>query len=274
MSNGIPGTEKKGMNPLWWVAIGCAALVFIAGIAVVAVGGFAMFKAKSFVEETAKDFEANPAKAAAELIVRTNPELDLVSSDDEAGTMTIRNNANGEEVTVSFDDLAEGKFSWSTSEGEFSVDASEAEAGGGITFSGPDGEASMTTDESGAVTFTGPDGTATFQAGSNLENLPEWVPLYPEATSTEGTFNMATEEGVTGALAMRTTDSAEDVIAHYKDLLEGDGYTVTVNTSTTNGVYSGYLSAEKGDAGQTLVVGAAPEGDETSVSVQYNARKQ
>jgi hypothetical protein len=56
------------------------------------------------------EFAANPEKAGAELVVRTHPDLDLVSQDDGAGEMTVRNNKTGETMTLSYQDVAEGRL--------------------------------------------------------------------------------------------------------------------------------------------------------------------
>ena len=50
-------------------------------------------KAKDFIE----DAEGNPIAAAAETIVKLNPELELVESDREGGKITIREKDTGKE---------------------------------------------------------------------------------------------------------------------------------------------------------------------------------
>lgn len=67
-------------------------------------GVWAANKAK----ELGVDFNENPEKAAAEMIVNLNPELEKVSSDDEAGTITFRNKDGGE-VTLTYKDIQEGR---------------------------------------------------------------------------------------------------------------------------------------------------------------------
>ena len=42
-----------------------------------------------------QDLQDNPLKTGAELAVRMNPELELISTDDEAGTITFRNHPHG-----------------------------------------------------------------------------------------------------------------------------------------------------------------------------------
>ena len=78
---------SKKKIPWWgWLGTGCAALMFTVGVVVVAGGFFVAGKVKDFAEE----FEGDPARMAAELVVRANPELEMVDSDEDAGTMTIR----------------------------------------------------------------------------------------------------------------------------------------------------------------------------------------
>lgn len=92
---------KKGMPAIAWVGIGCGGLLAIA----LAVAVYVFIVAKKKIEE----FAANPEKAAAELMVSMNPELEQVSQDDGKGTMTIRTK-DGEEMTLSYKDIAEGKI--------------------------------------------------------------------------------------------------------------------------------------------------------------------
>eukprot|EP00903_Cladosiphon_okamuranus_P003481 g3479.t1 len=56
-----------------------------------------------------EEFAANPEKAAAELIVATNPDLEKISENVEQGEMTIRTK-DGKEMTVSYKDISEGKI--------------------------------------------------------------------------------------------------------------------------------------------------------------------
>ena len=96
--------EKKGLSPWAWVAIGCGGLLVLFAIVVTMSG---MFVAKK-VGDYAEEFKENPA-AAAELLIKMNPELELVDSDREAGTMTIRNKEDGEVITVNYEDIEQGQ---------------------------------------------------------------------------------------------------------------------------------------------------------------------
>lgn len=92
---------KKGMPAIAWVGIGCGGLILVAIVAAVILFKMAAGKIK--------EFAANPEKTAAELIVSTNPDLKKISQDDEKGEMTIQTK-DGEQVTLSYSDLAEGRI--------------------------------------------------------------------------------------------------------------------------------------------------------------------
>lgn len=60
-------------------------------------------------KELGLDFEKNPERAVAEMVVNISPDLEKISSDEKAGTMTIRTK-DGKETTLSYKDISEGKF--------------------------------------------------------------------------------------------------------------------------------------------------------------------
>ena len=224
MSNGAPPPDprsapaKKSLSPLAWVAIGCGGIVVV-GFVVLLLGVFIFQKGKAMVEDATgsgsvaeflQDMQDNPAKATAETMIRMNPELDPVATDDEAGTITFRNNRTGEEATLNFEDIAEGRFSMTTSEGDYSIDAS-SEAEGGVTFRGPEGE-------------------TRFGASADLSDVPDWVPAYPGATETQSTMHSTTADGFMGAFASKTSDDAQTVVDHFRQLFEDRGGPTNVPT--------------------------------------------
>src|SRR5690606_13549317 len=86
--------EKKGIPPLGWVGIGCGTLVVIAVLVISLLIGWCKKTVGDF-----SDFQKNPEKAAAELMVRMNPDVEKVSENDATGEMTIRTK-DGKEVTL------------------------------------------------------------------------------------------------------------------------------------------------------------------------------
>jgi len=232
-----PVTPKKGLSPLQWVLIVLGTLFVLMTGACVACG----LAINSFVGNIASDFEANPAKAAAELAVRMNPDLELVSSDDEAGTMTVRNRETGEEITVDFSEIAAGNLSFRTEEGEVAISAEE----GGLTATGPGGE------------------VATFGAGASAQ-IPDWVERYPGAEFEQAGYSSSTAEQSGGAFSMLTDDDTESVASWYRQRLEDLGYEVQL-TSTT---------ASEGDSSVVIGTLASPERTQSVVVTRRDGRTQ
>ena len=92
---------KKGIPAIAWVGMGCGGLLIVGVIAV----GLVI----SFFKKKIDDFTKNPEKAAAEMVVSMNPDLKKISQNDETGEMTIRTK-EGEEITLSYKDISEGRF--------------------------------------------------------------------------------------------------------------------------------------------------------------------
>lgn len=260
MTNGAP-VEKKGLSTLAWVGIGCGGLVVVGLIAVFGLGFFAVQKGKEIVTEATgsdsfQDFVAdmrdNPTKKAAETVIALDPDLEIISTDDEAGTLTFVNNKTGEEATLNFEDIAEGRFSMTTDEGEYRIDTTDGGEGG--------------------VTLTAPDGQQTRMGASTvLDDVPDWVPLYPDATSTESTYSAKSADGVNGIVTAKTADGAQKVVDHYKSLFERDGWTIGNQSMTTAG--GGSFGSIGGELeGRTVNVSAAEQQGECQVTIHYNGK--
>lgn len=241
-----PTAPKKGLPVLAWVAIGCAGLIVVAGILFVAGGAFVFKKVKDKVGE-------NPALAAAELIVRANPELELVESDAEAGTLTIRNKKTNEVLTVDLEAVKEGRIGFKTGDQEST-----------ITFGG--------TGEEGRMTITGPGGETTFQAGAGgAVEIPDWVPVYGGATPA-GTYRMSAGGETTGGFTLTTGDAAEAVLDFYGGALEDLGGEVQRQTYSTGGDEGGMVGGGTPDERRKLSVIVNQRGGETSVTVTYTEK--
>jgi hypothetical protein len=242
---------KKRLSPVAWIAIGCGGVTLI-GVIIAIVLSFFVFQA---AKEVTGDFGENPSKVAAELFVRMNPELDLVESDDEAGTITFRNNKTGEEVTMDFEDVSEGKFTVTTDEGEFSVDATDSAEEG--------------------VVFQGPSGETRFGGSASVEDVPSWVPLYPGATGAQGTFSSKTPQGLTGVVSLKTSDDTRKVMDHYQELFEEQGYEIKATSSTTTpeGTISS-IAGELASQGRSVNVAAIGGENETQITINYNSKAE
>jgi hypothetical protein len=242
----------KKTSPWVWVAGGCGCLVVV--ILAVFVGG-GLFVAKK-AGEIAEDFEKNPGLAALKLAVQVNPELEIGEIDEANETVTIRNTKTGEEVTMSFQDIEEGKFTMITEDGETTINFEDTGAGGGVTVT--------------------KDGEETFQLGAGAEagEWPEWIPRYPDAGVGEGGFTSQMPEATAGMRMLTTGDAYKGVVDWYQQELEGAGFAVTRTvTETADGGY-GSLSVNDETSGRTLtVVVLAAEGGGSTIQIQFSEEK-
>ena len=239
---------RKGLHPLAWVAIGCFAVLLVLGIGFVATTWWAANKIKSFAEKAQSDPDYALRKAA-EWAVKMNPEVDLVSTDEAAGTMTIREKKSGKETTISFKDASEGKFSITTAEGEKV----------GVDFSGTANGGQMKVD-------TG-KGTATFGVGADSSKLPDWVPIYPGAT-VEGQGSM--EMGATrhGTFTMKSDDAAAAMIDYYKSKMAALGLQVQTLSMDSGGTQGSMLNGTSEKRNLSVTIGT--DAGRTTAQVVYS----
>jgi hypothetical protein len=236
------------MGPLGWVLIGCGVIVVVC---LIGFGAFAYF-VKSKVDQ----FQKNPGLAAAKLVVQTNPDLDLVSEDDQAGTMTIHNKKTNETVTVNFDDIKNGRMKFSTDKGSGTV---------GI---GENGLSVKATDDKGQV--------STFVAGSATpQDMPSWLPVYPGAT-VQGGFAASSAQASAKTFTLSTTDSVDKVLSFYQDHLKANGLTVQPMTSmaVAGQTSTGMVSASSTDQNRKAQIIVSASGGKTQASISFEEKKQ
>ncbi len=244
---------KKKTSPWVWVGLGCLGILILIGGACAVTTFFLAKKAKDVVEGVAGDFQENPARAAAEMAIKFNPELELVESDEEAGTITVRNTTTGEEDSFDYSDISEGRFSFKTEEGEVSFGADRV--GGG-----------------GLVTITTEEGETRFGAGAAAEEVPAWVPVYPDATSSEAGFTSRSGDQVSGLWSLETDDSVDAVKRFYQSKLEDEGYEVTVQTFSGPQGATAIVSGERSEPQRQVNASISREGDSTKVAIQYSGK--
>jgi len=234
-----PATVAK-TSPLVWVLAGCGGLIVIAAL----IFGVIAYKARQFVSSA----QRNPAYATARLMAAANPDIEVLSTDEDRGTMTIRNKKTGETLTINLKDAAKGKF-------VFEQNGKKAEIS--AQGSGDKGSFEIKSSE-GSMKF-GTDGKA-----------PDWVPAYPGSTP-KGVFSSQGPKGLAGSYTFTATDSIEQVARYYEDALKKAGLAVTTNSVQQNGatgmsIISGEDTANKRKA----VVTATPSQGGTTVSITFS----
>lgn len=157
---------KKGGGVWLWVVGGCLGLLLIGGIAIAVLGYWGFKTVQETTGLSAEEMENRPAFAAAKLLVALNPDIELVSADEATQRITIREKATGKTVSVTLDELKEGRIRFTDEAGEeFDV-----------RIQG-DGE-------TGSLQVESADGKNVMQFGAGRpDDLPEWVPV-PEGTFT------------------------------------------------------------------------------------------
>ncbi len=252
MGNGTEAPKKKGLGTLAWIAIGCGALIVVVVVALGVGGLFLAKKAKDVVGDL--DFEGNPGLAAARMVVRLSPELEEVGVDEDAGTITIRNTKTGEEITVDFDDVQEGRISWKSGDQEVTIDASGDQEGATIDVSGDKGTWKLTT------------------GGAATGELPEWVPVYP-GSAPESRHDMTSDEGYQGVFQLTTDDGVAQVVEYYRSQLAERGFEVSTNVfSGDEGEQGGLVSGQDEAGGRTVTVMVGSEEGRSTMSVSFSGR--
>lgn len=237
--------KKKGISGLAVAGMGCGALLLLTMVA----GGLLGMKACQKIKEVAGDldFEKNPTKAAALIALRMNPDLEVITVNDGTGEVTVKEKKSGDIITMSFDDIAQGKFTIKNAKGEtVTMDASNAEKQG--------------------VVVTGPEGQTVI--GGSQSAPPDWVHLYPGSTHAGG---MRNEKGssINGSYAMETTHNNETVSKHYGDQLKAAGYETSVTaTQTADGVMT-MINATKDEGRRTQTVLIQTLDGKTHIALSY-----
>jgi len=269
----VPPVEKKGMSGLAIAGFGCGGLILI----ILVVGFIFVGKACNKISEVAGDFTKNPAKATAMLVLKMNPDIEIISTDDTKNEVTFKEKQSDEVITMSFDDLAQGKLTMKDSKGEvISIDGSKAGSDGKITIKGKNGEESVI-DTSGAkegqMKIKSKDGEMTIGGGS-LSDLPAWVPVYPGATSTNGGGMKSVKENVaTGAVGLQSADPVGKIKEFYEAKLKEAGYKVESNEITADGKQTVILNATNEASSSTFNVIASSEEGKTALMLNYSGPK-
>ncbi|MCZ6726165.1 MAG: hypothetical protein O7A98_02280 [Acidobacteria bacterium] len=241
--------EKKGLGTVAWILIGCLGLLLLAGLGI----GACTYLLGKKVQSVAEEFSENPGRAMAELAVKLNPELELVDSDDEAETVTVRNKETGEEMTFDWSEIGEGKFGVTTDEGTVSFDASGGDDGAVLTTTNAEGE------------------TTQIFGGAAAGDIPDWAPLAPGASEPQGTYSTRSGDEISGAFSYTTSSSTSDVLAFYDSTLSDEGYEVSKSTFSTGGEASGMVSGVNKSTGRSVSAMVGADEGTTQVTVSYSS---
>jgi hypothetical protein len=218
--------------------VGCGGLVllFFISLAVTAMMGI------SFLHKAAQ----NPA-AFARAIIAANPDAEIVSTDDDHGRIVVRNRRTGKTVTLNFEDIKQGRFSF------------EGDNGEKLTIGGQS--------ESPSLKIQSPGGNVTFGGGGPV-NLPAWFPAYPGSTP-HSTFSLSDNSGESAGFQFNTSDPWDRVFSFYESGLKNGGLKVTTFRQDAGGMVSAQDDGEQRQATVTISV----SGGATQVIGTFKAKK-
>jgi hypothetical protein len=228
----LPSIAPRKTSPIVWVLVVILGLVLLGGLAI---GGFTLFVVHKAREAGISPdlWRRNPAAATARVLAAANPDIEIISENDGAGTVSVRDRKTGKITTWNLDQAKRGRFSI-TAEDE-----------------------------------NGKNATVEFGTGS-IRKLPSWVPSYP-GIDPQATFAITgnSSDGAGGTFSFNTSDSAADVITFYQDKIKDLGMKVQVNTTTPQG---GVITAADDADKRTLNVLIGHDSGKTSVNVTYGAK--
>lgn len=195
-------TDRKGSNVLMYVGIGCGLLALIAIVAVVLGIGWGVRTVGGVVSE----IQASPEKFAAEMIVKSNPDLELVTSDEATGEITFRTKSTGETTTITYAEAAKGNLK--------------------VTTTGAGGKEAITINAGqGSVSVESPKGTITTKLGT-WKDAPAWFPVMDSLQLGGVEIRSDAEGGRTTVLHAVSNASTDEVVAFYSDELDKRGFTI------------------------------------------------
>ncbi len=245
----LPPPAKKGK--VWiWVLGGCLGLLLLGGAVTAIIGYFAVQKAK----EVAGDFENRPVFTAAKALVMLNPDIELVNADENTQQITVREKSTGKTVTVSLEDLKEGRISFKDEKGE---------------------QYTLRTDgENGGVQVQGPNGQQVFSAqpGGNIE-FPDWAPV--PAGTYSGSAKTSTSEGTIWVITVDTPSTVPQLVEQLERNVTSQGFRVTGKSVTTTADGSALMfSAVSADEKRTITAMGGSKAGTTQTEFIYSAQER
>jgi hypothetical protein len=226
-------TARRRTSPLVWILVVVLGLFVVGGILTMAGGLFLVHKAR----EAGVDpdlLRRNPGLAVGKMLAAVNPDVEVVKTDDGAGTITVRDKKTGKVVTLTFDEARKGNFKF------------EAQ--------GDDGK------------------NATVEFNGASDKIPAEVPVYPGA-KIEGTFSVTGDGGGGKGSAYQytftTSDPPRQVMSFYHNKLEDAGLKLALVTNTADG---GMLIGEDDARGETVNVIVEKGQSEGTTAIRVTTR--
>lgn len=205
--------------------------------------GVIAYKARQFVHTA----QRNPAYSIARLAAAANPDIEVLSTDEDRGTMTVRNKKTGETLTINLQDAAKGKFVFEQNGKKAEIQAHADGDKGSLEIKSSEGSMKFGTDAS----------------------MPDWLPAYPGSTPKGASAQGPNGSG--GTFGFTTNDSIEQVVRYYEDALKKAGMKVTTNSMQQDGKTGlSIVSGEDVATKRKVAITATPSQGATGVSITFS----
>ena len=238
----VPRSSPRGTAFLrflgWVVAVILLGLVAMAGL-----GFYWMHKAKE-AGLNPDLIRKNRDLGTAEVAVIRRGDVRVLSRNDAAGTMVVRDKKTGKTTSLKFDPSTKSM-----------VDVDEHSK-----------QAAVQAMETSAISETKPPDTTQPPASSG--NGSSWLPIYP-GTSAQTTVSHDETGGERGSYVFVTMDAAEKVLSYYSEQLTTAGMKV----STAPAPDGTSISAVEESKGRSVQVTISKASDGTRVSLSYEEKK-
>jgi len=221
-------------------------------------------RAKQYTLEARK----NPQLAAISLAASLHPNLQIVSKDEAAGKITLRNKKTGEVVTLDTNDLSSGNMSKALDRFAkgMTPPANSAPTEAREPESAPSAAepAAETKPEEAAIS----PARAAAQAAV-MKKFPDAIPAYGGAKTLDTTVNTFAGNTV-GSYTFATSDPPETVADFYEKSLTGAGFTILTrqNGSNDNGPTTAII-AQHADPQITVSLQAEVNNGQSRVVINF-----
>jgi len=200
-----------------YVGIGCGVLALLGVTAAIVGIGWGVKRVSGIVSE----IQANPEKFAAEMVVRADPDLELVTSNEATREITVRVRSTGELKTVTYKEAAEGKLTAPPAPAPAPA-VSTPEAGGSASWHG----------------------------------APDWFPTMPGLTPGDASLEVRSSGGGRETIHLTATGSApiDEIVAFFSDELDKRGFTIARQAQSAGPLVNERIEASDDAGGRQVTI--------------------
>lgn len=147
----------------------------------------------------------------------------------------------------------------------------ELEQGGSITI--PTGEGGVTiggNEDGEGFSIKTAEGEMTIGGAANLDNLPSWVILYPEASAEGGGLSTTQGNKASGGFTATTADDSETVAAWYEDKMKDEGFTVEKSTISFGSMNQIILAGKQDGRTMNVAISTDDQATGTTMVISYD----